>query len=92
MFAQLVMDMEDALEEGICIQTGRATEGYLKTLNITSSINRTQLKRELMDHFQEHGTQEQSDGKHVVDFFRRDAFMHSLLKTFPSLLRSFAVG
>ena len=63
----------------ICTQTGRATESCFKTLNITSSINRTQLMR--MDHFQEHGMQEQSDGKHVVVFSRRDAF--SSKKHFP---------
>ena len=50
---------------------------HLKMLNITSSINRTRLKRELMEHFQEHGMQEQSDRKHVIFVFPEG--MHSLL-------------
>ena len=78
-FAELVMDMEGALEEGIYVfklaELHTTYESSLKTLNITSSINRTRLKRELMEHFQEHGMQEQSDGKQVVAAFQG---MHSL--------------
>ena len=48
---------------GKCIQTGRATQ--------------TQLKRELMEHFQEHGMQKQSDGKHIIFVFPEG--MYSLL-------------
>ena len=50
-------------------------ESRLKTLNITSSINKTRLKRELMEHFQEHGMQEQSDGKQVVVVFQKGCIL-----------------
>ena len=46
-----------------------AYQSRLKTLNINSSSNRTQLKREIMEYFQEHGMQEQSDGKHAIFVF-----------------------
>ena len=56
----------------------QAMGSHLETLNIiTSSINRARLKRELMEHFQEHGMQEQSDGKQVIFVFPEG--MHSLL-------------
>ena len=76
------MDMEGAGEEGIYVfklaKLHTTYESLLKTLNITSSINRTRLKRELMEHFQEHRMQEQSDGKHVIFVFTEG--MHSLLR------------
>ena len=73
------MDMEGVLEEDMYVfklaELHTTYESSLKTLNITSSISRTRLKRELMKHFQEHEMQEQSDGKHVIF-----VWMHSLLR------------
>ena len=75
MFAELAMDMEGALEEGIYVF--KLAELHT-TLNVTSSINRTRLKKQLMEHFQEHGMQEESDGKHVIFVFPEG--IHSLLR------------
>ncbi len=41
----------------------------MEQLNITTSINRTRLKGELLDYFHKYGIQEQSDGKNVVLLF-----------------------
>ncbi len=64
-FAELVMDIESALEEGVyvfkLIELHTAYESRFKTLNFDSSINRTRLKKELLDYFKGHGIQEQSD-------------------------------
>ncbi len=94
-FAELVMDIESALEEGIyvfkLIELHTAYESRLKTLNFDSSINRTRLKKELLDYFKGHGIQEQSDGKQVIFVFPEG--MHSLLKnvSIPSQMTSEAL-
>ena len=94
-FSELVMDMEGALEQGMYVfklaELHTAYESRLKTLNINSSTNRTRLKRELMEYFQEHGMQEQSDGKHVIFVFPEG--MHSFLRniSLPSQINSEAL-
>ena len=91
-FNALPLSISYAAKEGIYIfklaKLHTTYESSLKTLNITSSINRTRLKRELVEHFQEHGMQEQSDGKHVIFVFPEG--MHSLLRniSLPSQINS----
>ncbi len=89
------MDIESALEEGIyvfkLIELHTAYESRLKTLNFDSSINRTRLKKELLDYFKGHGIQEQSDGKQVIFVFPEG--MQTLLKnvSIPSQMTSEAL-
>ncbi len=73
------------------IELHTAYESRLKTLNFDSSINRTRLKKELLDYFKGHGIQEQSDGKQVIFVFPEG--MHSLLKnvSIPSQMTSEAL-
>ncbi len=92
-FAELVMDIESALEEGVyvfkLIELHTVYESQLKTLNFDSSINITRLKKELLDYYSKgHGNQEQSDGKQVIFVFPEG--MHSLLKNvfIPSQITS----
>ncbi len=69
-FAQLVMHFENDIEKGTCVfklaDLHASYEEHMEQLNITTSINRTRLKGELLDYFQKYGIQEQSDGKNVV--------------------------
>ena len=63
------MHVESALEDGIHVskltELHAVYENHLKNLN-TFSANRTRLKGELLDYFQDNGIQKQSDGNNVV--------------------------
>ena len=90
-FAEQVMYIESAIEEGTrAFKLAELHTAYESSL-INLSANRTRLKVELLEHFQEWGIQEQTDGKNIVLFFPEG--MHSLLKniTLPSQLNSEAL-
>ncbi len=83
-FAELVMQhVENGIEKGVFVfklaDLHAAYEKRLEQLNITTSINRTRLKGELLDYFQKYGIQEQSDGKNVVLLFPKG--MQELLQS-----------
>lgn len=72
-FAELVMHVESALEQGTYMfplaELHAAYEERLKEFNIDTSINRSRLKKELLDFFQKYEIQEQSDGKRIILIF-----------------------
>lgn len=82
-FAELVMHVEGALEQGTYVfklaELHAAYENRLKKLSVDFSTNRTRVKGELIDYFQKYGIQEQSDGKNVLLIFPEG--MHSLLRS-----------
>ena len=68
-FAELVMYIESAIEEGTHgFKLAELHTAYESSL-INFSANRTRLKVELLEHFQECGIQEQTDGKKTLFYF-----------------------
>ncbi len=67
------MHVENDIEKGTCVfklaDLHASYEEHMEQLNITTSINRTRLKGELLDYFQKYGIQKQSDVKNVVLLF-----------------------
>ena len=72
-FARTVSFIENGLDDGTFIfkmsDMHRLCQEYLKHLGVDFNINKTCLKRELLEYFETSAVQEQSDGKKILLVF-----------------------
>lgn len=88
-FAEMVADIESMIEEGNHIlkltDLHAIYEERLQKLGLDTSINKTRLKNDIIDHFRDSGIQEQTDGINTLLVFPKGIIItnYNIAKTLP---------